>query len=116
MKLKNIVFDWIVSQGVQLKADGKDPRTGNVELSAENTLGFQNGVLLFEIFIALNKRLKNLVLADNIKKIRLLNSQARVAIRSNYQSLAVLLRFFDISITDQQLTRIASFGLKISNI
>ena len=111
MKLRKEIFDWIVSQGILLKCDSFDNSADTVELTTASTHGLQNGTLLFELFIELNRKLKNATLTDQITRVRLLKSQARPTIRSNYQNLAPLFRTFDISLTDQQLFKIANSGL-----
>ena len=111
MRLRKDIFDWINSQGITLRCDSFDTSTDTVELATISTHGLQNGTIFFELFLALNRKLKNAMLTDQLKKIRLLKSQARVTIRSNFQSLAPVFRIFDISLTNQQLLEIANAGL-----
>ena len=114
MRLSKAIFDWISAQGIILKCDSFDSSTDTVELATQSTHGLQNGTLLFELFIELNRKLKNSILTDQISRVRLLKSQARVTIRSNYQSLAPLFRTFDIPLTDEQLFKIANSGLLLT--
>ena len=115
MKLKKDAFDWIVSQGIPIKCDLYDSGKDAVELSVDTIFGLQNGTLLFELFVVLDGKLKDPELSDCIKKIRLLKSQARVAIRSNFQSLTPVLRFFKVPFTERQIMQIANGGLYINS-
>lgn len=111
MLIKEEAFIWLRKYLPQIKSDGPKNSSGKLSLSAESSMGFQNGVLFFELFQRLVQETQNKNAEQQLSKIKIMKSQARIAIISNMNNLTPLFRCFNVSFDENKRDRIANSGL-----
>ncbi|KAH7816758.1 uncharacterized protein MONOS_8945 [Monocercomonoides exilis] len=107
MIIRKVVFDWLHQLNEKITDDGPGPENGTICLSALSSMLFQNGVHFFELFQVLAQKTDNGQAQQQLLKTKIVKSQARIAIMSNYSNLAPLFRLFNVNCDSVQCERIA---------
>ncbi|KAK2943040.1 hypothetical protein BLNAU_22051 [Blattamonas nauphoetae] len=117
MKVKIPIYKWLQKTGLDVTDDGPGIQKGTVALSATTSLAFQNGTLMFDLLNSLAKTTSNRPAQQQLAKIKITRSQARIAITSNYRNLATVLDHFTIDLDDSTIESIANSNeLPIENL
>ena len=114
MLVTEAVFKWLLKYLPNLKADGPKDSFDNIQLSADSSLSFQNGVSFFELFQKLAEETNNKTVTQHLAKLKIIKSQARIAIISNLTNLTPIFRNFNVPFDDNRKDRIANSGFSIS--
>ena len=111
MLVKEAAFQWLRKYLADLKSDGPKNSAGELLLSAESSLHFQNGVAFFELFQRLAQESDNKNIQQHLSKIKIMKSQSRIAISSNFTNLTPIFRCFNVSLDETKRDRIADSGM-----
>ena len=110
MLVKEATLKWLQKYLPLIKPDGPKDSSGCLALSAESSLGFQNGVYFFDLFQKLAQESGNKTVTQHLSKIKIIKSQARIAIVSNLTSLAPVFRCYNVGFDEKKRDRIANSG------